>query len=225
MVAPRSFCPSCHAPVASLDNVPVLSWLVLRGRCRRCRAPISPRYPLVEGTTGAVFAALGWIIGAHWAVVGCCVLAATVLALTAVALDGLAPPVSISLVGATVGTALLVGAAAGDHRWGRLVGSLAGVGIATAAAGALALAVRRRDTIDVRGLAALPPAGALLGWVGPLGAGVGIVTAVTVVGVIAVGWPARRETQHLAGVVTLSVAVGTAAGIAVAAALGRVTGT
>lgn len=48
VVAPRSACPSCRAPIAWYDNVPVLSWLLLRGRCRHCAAPISPRYPLVE---------------------------------------------------------------------------------------------------------------------------------------------------------------------------------
>ena len=53
---PRSRCPSCETPIAPYDNVPVLSWLVLRGRCRRCGTPISPRYPLVELTTGVLYA-------------------------------------------------------------------------------------------------------------------------------------------------------------------------
>ncbi|RKZ16246.1 prepilin peptidase, partial [bacterium] len=48
VVRPRSACPSCAATIAWYDNVPVLSWLMLRGRCRRCDAGISPRYPLVE---------------------------------------------------------------------------------------------------------------------------------------------------------------------------------
>jgi leader peptidase (prepilin peptidase) / N-methyltransferase len=61
LVAPRSRCPGCGTPVRPYDNVPVLSWLLLRGRCRSCAAPISPRYPLVEAGTallcvGAVLA-------------------------------------------------------------------------------------------------------------------------------------------------------------------------
>jgi leader peptidase (prepilin peptidase)/N-methyltransferase len=58
LVRPGSFCPSCGASVRWFDNVPVVSWLVLRGRCRRCHRPISLRYPLVELATGLIFAAL-----------------------------------------------------------------------------------------------------------------------------------------------------------------------
>ena len=56
VVSPRSACPACEAPIAAYDNVPVLSWLILRGRCRHCKAPISPRYAAVELLTGALFA-------------------------------------------------------------------------------------------------------------------------------------------------------------------------
>jgi leader peptidase (prepilin peptidase) / N-methyltransferase len=58
LVTPGSHCPSCGAAVRRLDNVPVLSWLVLRGRCRSCDAPISIRYPAVELLTAACFAAV-----------------------------------------------------------------------------------------------------------------------------------------------------------------------
>jgi leader peptidase (prepilin peptidase)/N-methyltransferase len=58
LVTPGSHCPACGAPVRSFDNVPVLSWLVLRGRCRSCGAPISMRYPAVELLTAASFAAV-----------------------------------------------------------------------------------------------------------------------------------------------------------------------
>jgi leader peptidase (prepilin peptidase) / N-methyltransferase len=58
LVSPPSRCPECEAPVKPYDNVPVVSWLVLRGRCRNCGAPISPRYPLVELATALVFAAV-----------------------------------------------------------------------------------------------------------------------------------------------------------------------
>jgi leader peptidase (prepilin peptidase)/N-methyltransferase len=55
-VTPRSRCPACGAPIPAIDNLPVLSWLLLRGRCRACGNPISARYPLVEAATGLLFA-------------------------------------------------------------------------------------------------------------------------------------------------------------------------
>jgi leader peptidase (prepilin peptidase)/N-methyltransferase len=58
LASPGSRCPRCGAPVKPYDNVPVISWLVLRGRCRHCGAPISPRYPIVELLTALVFAAV-----------------------------------------------------------------------------------------------------------------------------------------------------------------------
>jgi leader peptidase (prepilin peptidase)/N-methyltransferase len=52
---PASACPNCHSEIRAYDNVPVLSWFVLRGKCRDCRTPISGRYPIVEAATGAFF--------------------------------------------------------------------------------------------------------------------------------------------------------------------------
>jgi leader peptidase (prepilin peptidase)/N-methyltransferase len=60
LVRPRSRCPKCLRLIAWYDNIPVASWLVLGGKCRGCRLPISPRYPLVELLTGALFLYAGW---------------------------------------------------------------------------------------------------------------------------------------------------------------------
>jgi leader peptidase (prepilin peptidase) / N-methyltransferase len=60
---PRSACPHCKAPITALQNVPLVSWLVLRGRCAACQHPISPRYPLVELTTGLLSALVAWHFG------------------------------------------------------------------------------------------------------------------------------------------------------------------
>lgn len=65
LVRPRSRCPHCETPIRPYDNVPVLSWLLLRGRCRTCQAPISARYPAVEATTAVLYAAVA--IGRHGA--------------------------------------------------------------------------------------------------------------------------------------------------------------
>ena len=54
LLTPASHCPSCDTPVKPYDNIPILSWLLLRGHCRSCAAPISPRYPLVEALTAAL---------------------------------------------------------------------------------------------------------------------------------------------------------------------------
>jgi leader peptidase (prepilin peptidase)/N-methyltransferase len=54
LLTPASHCPRCGTPVKAYDNVPILSWLLLGGRCRSCSEPISPRYPLVEALTGAL---------------------------------------------------------------------------------------------------------------------------------------------------------------------------
>src|SRR3954470_1961092 len=58
LVKPRSRCPSCETPIKPYDNIPVISWLLLRGRCRHCGHPISVRYPLVEASTAALYAAV-----------------------------------------------------------------------------------------------------------------------------------------------------------------------
>jgi leader peptidase (prepilin peptidase)/N-methyltransferase len=60
VVTPRSRCPSCGRTLAPIDLVPVLSWLALRGRCRTCQAPISPRYARVEAFFAAGFGVLAW---------------------------------------------------------------------------------------------------------------------------------------------------------------------
>lgn len=60
IVRPGSACPGCHTPIAARDNIPVLSWILLRGRCRTCGAPISPRYPLVELLNAVLWLGLAW---------------------------------------------------------------------------------------------------------------------------------------------------------------------
>ena len=63
VVTPRSACPECKQPIAFYDNLPVLSWLILGGRCRHCKTPISPRYLLIELLTGLLFLGCYWHFG------------------------------------------------------------------------------------------------------------------------------------------------------------------
>src|SRR6185436_11188338 len=63
VIIPRSACPKCKAPITALQNIPVVSWLVLRGKCANCQAPISKRYPLVEFATGLLSGFVAWHFG------------------------------------------------------------------------------------------------------------------------------------------------------------------
>ena len=63
LAVPRSACPACNAPVQARDNVPVISWLLLKGKCRSCSAPISARYPVVEALTAVLSAVVAWKLG------------------------------------------------------------------------------------------------------------------------------------------------------------------
>ena len=78
---PRSACPHCQHQIAFYDNIPVVSWLLLHGRCRNCHAPISPRYLAIEVLTGMLFAACYWHFGLTLAGLKYCVLAFLLLGL------------------------------------------------------------------------------------------------------------------------------------------------
>ena len=81
VVHPRSSCPNCKQPIAFYDNVPILSWLLLRGRCRHCQAPISPRYLVIELLTGLLFLACYGHFGATLASLKYCTLGYLLLGL------------------------------------------------------------------------------------------------------------------------------------------------
>lgn len=97
LVVPRSRCPRCGAAIAARDNIPVLSWLWLRGRCRHCGAAISWRYPLVELASGALAVLVVMQFGAGGQGLAALVLAWALLALTAIDLDHQLLPDGITL--------------------------------------------------------------------------------------------------------------------------------
>jgi leader peptidase (prepilin peptidase)/N-methyltransferase len=66
LMVPRSACPHCGHQITALENIPIVSWLALRGKCSACKAPISPRYPIVEAVTGLLSAVLVWHFGSGW---------------------------------------------------------------------------------------------------------------------------------------------------------------
>jgi leader peptidase (prepilin peptidase)/N-methyltransferase len=126
IVRPRSRCPSCGQEIRWYDNLPVLSWLLLRGRCRDCRAPISARYPLVEILTGLLAVTLALRLGLTLQMLGAFYFAASLLALTYIDLDHQLLPDRITLPGIAVGIALAALAPAGE-RWVALGSAVLGV--------------------------------------------------------------------------------------------------
>lgn len=121
VVRPRSRCPQCDHAIRERDNIPVLSWLLLRGRCRDCGHPISKRYPLVEGATGLLFALTAWHFGFSWALPAFLYLVAIGVALALIDLDVYRLPNAIVLPSYAVGGGLLVLAAAATGDWAALV--------------------------------------------------------------------------------------------------------
>jgi len=87
LLTPRSRCPSCAAPITAMQNVPLVSWLVLGGKCAACKAPISVRYPVVELFTGLVSALLAWRFGWSPALVAGLVFVWALIAASAIDID------------------------------------------------------------------------------------------------------------------------------------------
>ena len=97
LVVPRSRCPSCSRPIGALENIPVVSYLLLRGRCAGCQAPISARYPLVEALTAVLTVCVVLRFGATPAALGACVLVWTLIALTFIDFDTQLLPDNLTL--------------------------------------------------------------------------------------------------------------------------------
>jgi leader peptidase (prepilin peptidase) / N-methyltransferase len=87
IVSPASACPRCGAPIRWYDNIPVVSWIALRGKCRRCGLPISPRYPIVELLTAVLVVAVVHRFGLAWTAAGYAAFACALVALTFIDLD------------------------------------------------------------------------------------------------------------------------------------------
>ncbi len=97
LVVPRSACPACKAPIRAWQNIPIVSWLVLRGRCAACGARISARYPLVEALTGVLSAAVAWKLGFGWPAAAALVLTWFLVALAFIDADHQLLPDNLTL--------------------------------------------------------------------------------------------------------------------------------
>lgn len=126
VASPPSHCPGCDRPIRPRDNVPVLSWLLLRGRCRDCGTRISPRYPAVELVTAVLFALMGLRFGAAWQLPAFLYLAAISVALALIDVDVKRLPDVIVLPSYGVVLALLLLAAAATADWHDLLRAVLG---------------------------------------------------------------------------------------------------
>jgi leader peptidase (prepilin peptidase)/N-methyltransferase len=127
-VWPGSRCPACGAPIRARDNLPLLSYVFLRGRCRACAAPISWSYPLVELATALLFTACALRFGPSLAAVAAALFCALMVVLAAIDLEHLILPDRLTLPGITAGL-LLAPWVSGLGFWNALWGAVAGGGL------------------------------------------------------------------------------------------------
>lgn len=97
LVKPDSHCPQCNAPVRAWQNIPIVSYVLLRGKCAKCKASISLRYPLIEAVTGVLSGLVAWQFGAMWLTLALLVLTWSLVALTMIDFDHQLLPDNITL--------------------------------------------------------------------------------------------------------------------------------
>ncbi len=185
IVKPGSHCPSCNTLIKPYDNIPIVSWLALGGKCRACKARVSVRYPLVELGVAALFAAVAWRVPSYWEIPAYCAAALVLVILTDVDIELHRLPTPIVYGGVLVCGSLLVLAAAGVGYWHALLtAAICGVAF-TAFFFVIHFASPKgmgRGDVRLAGLC-----GMLLGFLGWRIAVVGFMAAVIAAGLFAIG--------------------------------------
>jgi len=201
VVRPPSACPRCGNRIRPRDNVPVLGWLVLRGRCRDCGEPISKRYPLVELGTGVAFALVAWWAGPSWQLPAFLYLAAISVALALIDVDVHRLPDAIVLPSYPVAAVLLALASwnpTGESDWGALLrAAIAGVAMLVVYLLLVIVYPRGMGLGDVKLAGVL---GMYLGWVGWGALVVGWFAGFLVGGVFAIGLLVLRRAGRKSGI-------------------------
>jgi leader peptidase (prepilin peptidase)/N-methyltransferase len=166
IIWPGSHCPRCGHPLAAFDNLPLVSFLLLKGACRYCRQPISKRYPLIELLTGLLLVALGWRFGLSWALLQGICLACLLLIISFIDLEHQIIPDGLSLPGMVLG--LLLSGFTGNPGWiSSLIGFFLGGGVLYL----LAVGYEKltgREGLGGGDIKLLAMIGAFLGWPGVL---------------------------------------------------------
>lgn len=161
LVRPASRCPRCGHTLRWIHNIPVLSWLLLRGRCGHCSAPISARYPLVEIVTAALAVLVVATTPPGWQLVSQLVLTGALVVLFAIDLEHQLLPNAVTLPG--IGVGLLFSVVAPPGLQSAVLGACLGAGVLYAIAGAYYL-VRREEGLGMGDVKMLAMVGAFLGW-------------------------------------------------------------
>ncbi|MBX9767146.1 MAG: prepilin peptidase [Bdellovibrionales bacterium] len=162
VVRPRSACPHCGHAINWKDNIPVFSWLILRGKCRSCRAPISARYPLVELLMGILFLIQARHHGATWTLLEMLILTFGLVVISFIDLDHMIIPDQFSLSGIALG---LLGATLNPERdvMDAAIGLLAGGGFLLTVA-VVYTKIRGEEGLGGGDIKLLAWTGAVLGW-------------------------------------------------------------
>ena len=190
LVRPGSHCPHCAAPVRRRHNVPVLGWLLLRGRCADCAAPISVRYPLVEAGTAALFVAVTARFGFSPALPAYLYLAAIAIALALIDLDVRRLPDRIVLPSYGIAGVLLLPAALAGGGWSPVLRGLAAAALLYSFYWLLWRIPRGMGKGDVK---LAPLLGLYLGWLGGSAVAVGAFAGVLLGGLAGVVLLATRR--------------------------------
>jgi leader peptidase (prepilin peptidase)/N-methyltransferase len=161
LMSPPSRCPKCGRPVSWFDNIPVLSWMVLGGKCRSCKTPISVQYPIVELTTAVAFFAVAWLTPPGPQLVARLIFVCLLIVLFGIDLEHQLLPNVITLPGIVVGLALSLVAPPGVVD--ALVGAILGAGVLYAIAAGYYM-VRKEEGMGMGDVKMLAMIGAFLGW-------------------------------------------------------------
>jgi leader peptidase (prepilin peptidase) / N-methyltransferase len=161
LVSPPSRCPSCERPLRWYHNIPVVSWIALRGRCGHCQAPISIRYPVIELVTALLWVLIVWMTPVGWLLASRLVLGTALIVLFMIDLEHQLLPNVITLPGIAAGLAFSVVAPPGPID--SLIGIALGGGVLYAIAAAY-YAVRKEEGMGMGDVKMLAMVGAFLGW-------------------------------------------------------------
>ena len=162
IVWPASACPACGRALSWFENIPIASYLFLRGRCRTCGAPISPRYPVVEAVTAAMFALAWWYYGPGPMLISRLIFGCALIVLFAIDLEHHLLPNVITLTGIVIG--FLLSFITDQPGWqSSLIGIVAGGGVLFLIA-EVYYRVRHEEGLGMGDVKMLAMMGAFLGW-------------------------------------------------------------